>query len=169
MIFQTRLSQIMIQYSYLISGNISSNSLISMINYRFSSILKWTVKQNTWIRLSNNIFIFTIIISKIIDITIYHSSNLSITTSINPSSNVLHFMLTMISIHNFILTSNTSTFQMFPSQTNTLNDYYNIMMFLWKTLNRFKILKHDIITWNTNILNLSFETKSDFLSQIFTW
>lgn len=166
-IFQIRLSQIMIRYSCLISENISSNSSTSRIDCQFPFIFKWMIKWNTWIKSSNNIFIFTTIINKMIDIIIYHSSNLSIITLFNPSSNVPHFILTMISIPNSISISNTSIYQIFLLQRNILNDYYNIMMFLWKILNRLKILKHDIMTQNTNILNLLSKIKFDFLSQIF--
>ena len=85
-----------------------SNSLASMIDYQLPSILKQTVKQNTWTRSSNNTFIFTVITSKTTGMTTYHSPNSPTITHINPPSNVPHFMLIIISIHNFILISNIS-------------------------------------------------------------
>src|SRR5947207_14114520 len=99
---------------------------------------------------------------------IYYLLNLFIITSINHLSNASHFTLTTISTHNFILISNTLMLQIFSLQRNTLSDYYNITMLLWKMLNKLKIFKYDIMMKNTNASNLSSKIKSDFLLQIFT-
>ena len=98
---------------------------------------------------------------------IYHLLNSFITMFINHLSNTSHFMLIMISTHNFILISNISMLQIFSLRRNTLSDYYNIMTLLWKILNKLKIFKHDIMIQNINILNLSSKIKFNFLFQIF--